>query len=116
MGDGRTRFADARGLKAYAGSAPVTRDSGKSVSVAARRAKNQRLAGVGYMWAFSAMAHSHRARAQYDRRGEAGDRHTAAQRNLFNRLIGCLHHCLSHRVPFNETVAFPTSQELHLAA
>lgn len=44
IGDDRTRFADARGLKAYAGSAPVTRASGKSVSVAARRVKNQRLA------------------------------------------------------------------------
>ncbi|MFG2983440.1 transposase [Streptomyces sp. NPDC048258] len=32
IGDDRTRFADARGLKAYAGSAPVTRASGKSVS------------------------------------------------------------------------------------
>ncbi|MFF0001425.1 transposase [Streptomyces avermitilis] len=31
IGDDRTRFADARGLKAYAGSAPVTRASGKSV-------------------------------------------------------------------------------------
>ncbi|MFE6497161.1 transposase [Streptomyces sp. NPDC057748] len=115
IGDDRTRFADARGLKVYAGSAPVTRASGKSVYVAARRVKNQRLAGVGYMWAFSAMVHSNGARAHYDRRRKAGDRHTAAQRNLFNRMIGWLHHCLSHRVPFNETVAFPTSQEPHLA-
>ncbi len=115
IGDDRTRFTDARGLKAYAGSAPVTRASGKSVSVAARRVKNQRLAGVGYMWAFSAMAHSDGARAHYDRRREAGDRHTAAQRNLFNRMIGCLHHCLTHRVPFNETVAFPPPGEPRLA-
>ncbi|GAA3028307.1 hypothetical protein GCM10010448_07880 [Streptomyces glomeratus] len=69
------------------------------------------MAGSGYMWAFSAMAHSAGARAHYDRRREAGDRHTAAQRNLFNRMIGCLHHCLAHRVPFNEAVAFPTTRE-----
>ncbi|MEU9222681.1 IS110 family transposase [Streptomyces sp. NPDC048376] len=118
IGDDRTRFADARGLKAYAGAAPVTRASGKSVSVVARRVKNQRLAGVGSMWAFSAMAHSDGARAHYDRRRQAGDRHTAAQRNLFNRMIGCLHHCLTHRVPFNEAVAFPATREpdLTLAA
>ncbi|WP_406227699.1 IS110 family transposase [Streptomyces anthocyanicus] len=118
IGDDRTRFADARGLKAYAGAAPVTRASGKSVSVVARRVKNQRLAGVGYMWAFSAMAHSDGARAHYDRRRQAGDRHTAAQRNLFNRMIGCLHHRLTHRVPFNEAVAFPATREpdLTLAA
>ena len=115
IGDDRSRFADARGLKAYAGAAPVTRASGKSVSVLARRVKNQRLAGVGYMWAFSAMAHSDGARAHYDRRRDAGDRHTAAQRNLFNRMIGCLHHCLAHRVPFDEAVAFPATPEPHLS-
>ncbi|PWI05236.1 IS110 family transposase [Streptomyces sp. NWU339] len=115
IGDDRSRFADARGLKAYAGAAPVTRASGKSVSVVARRVKNQRLASVGYMWAFSAMAHSDGARAHYDRRREAGDRHTAAQRNLFNRMIGCLHHCLTHRVTFDEAVAFPSRREPHLA-
>lgn len=115
IGDDRARFADARGLKAYAVSAPVTRASGKSVSVTARRVKNQRLASVGCMWAFSAMAHSIGARAHYDRRRAAGDRHTAAQRNLFNRMIGCLHHCLTHRVPFNEAVAFPTTREPRLS-
>lgn len=35
-----------------AGSAPVARASGKSVSVAAHRVKNQGLACVGDMWAF----------------------------------------------------------------
>lgn len=39
IGDDRSRFADARGPKAYAGAAPVTRASGKSVSVVARGSK-----------------------------------------------------------------------------
>jgi transposase len=107
-GDDRSRFADARALKAYAGAAPVTRASGKSVSVMARRVKNQRLAAVGYLWAFAALTASAGARAHYDRRREDGDRHTAAQRNLFNRFLGCLHHCLTERITYNETVAFPT--------
>ncbi|MEV5646544.1 IS110 family transposase [Streptomyces flaveolus] len=115
IGDDRSRFADAKSLKAYAGSAPITRASGKSVAVLARRVKNQRLAGVGYVWAFAAMAHSDGARAHYDRRREAGDRHTAAQRNLFNRMLGCLHHCLTHRVHYSETVAFPARSETQLA-
>lgn len=115
IGDDRSRFADAKGLKAYAGSAPITRASGKSVAVLARQVKNQRLAAVGYVWAFAAMAHSHGARAHYDRRREAGDRHTAAQRNLFNRMLGCLHHCLTHRVHYSEAVAFPTPSNLQLA-
>ncbi|MEU4099024.1 IS110 family transposase [Streptomyces sp. NPDC026673] len=109
IGDDRSRFADAKGLKAYAGSAPITRASGKSVAVLARRVKNQRLAAVGYVWAFAALTHSDGARAHYDRRREAGDRHTAAQRNLFNRMIGCLHHCLNQRLHYSEAAAFPTA-------
>lgn len=118
IGDDRSRFRDARGLKAYAGAAPVTRASGKRSTVLARRIKNQRLAGVGYVWAFAAMAHSDGARAHYDRRREASDRHTAAQRNLFNRLIGCLHHCLTQRIHYDETTAFPPPSKpaLQLAA
>ena len=56
IGDDATRFADARGLKAYAGAAPVTRASGKKLLVLHRKVKNQRLAGVGYLWTFAACA------------------------------------------------------------
>jgi transposase len=115
IGDDRSRFTDAKGPKAYAGTAPVARASGKSVAVLARRAKNQRLAAVGYVWAFAAMAHSHGARAHCDRHREAGDRHTAAQHNLFNRLIVCRHHCLTHRIGSSETAAFPAPSGTQLA-
>jgi transposase len=117
IGDDRSRFADARSLKAYAGAAPVTRASGKSLAVMARRVKNQRLAAVGYVWAFAALTASPGARTHYDRRREGGDRHTAAQRNLFNRFLGCLHHCLDKRLRYDETTAFPTrDQNLQAAA
>jgi transposase len=108
IGDDPTRFRDARALKAYAGSAPVTRASGKSRSVLHRRVKNQRLAATGYVWAFAALTASPGARAHYDRRRTTGERHIAAQRNLFNRLIGCLHHCLATAQPYDEQLAFPT--------
>jgi hypothetical protein len=107
IGDDRSRFADARSLKAYAGAAPVTRASGKSLTVIHRRVKNQRLAAVGYVWAFAALTASPGARAHYDRRRTAGDWHAAAQGNLFNRLLGCLHHCLDTRQTYNENLAFP---------
>jgi transposase len=117
IGDDRSRFGDPRGLKAFAGAAPITRASGKSLAVSARKVKNQRLAAVGYVWTFSAITASPGARAHYDRRREAGDRHSSAQRNLYNRLLGCLHHCLSNRVPYDETTAFPTKTlELAVAA
>jgi transposase len=94
IGDDRARFADARALKAYAGSAPVTRASGRSHVVTHRRIKNDRLAAVGYTWAFMAMTNSPPARAHYQRRKTHGDRHGAALRNLFNRMLGQLYHCL----------------------
>jgi transposase len=116
IGDDRSRFADARAVKAYAGAAPVTRASGKSLTVTYRRVKNQRLAAVGYVWAFAALTASPGARAHYDRRRTAGDRHTAAQRNLFNRLIGCLHHCLDTRQIYDENIAFPTNPDTGTSA
>src|SRR6266699_1435475 len=106
-GDDRSRFADAKGLKAYAGAAPITRASGKTLAVLHRRVKNQRLAAAGYIWAFAALTASPGARAHYDRRKTAGDRHAAAQRNLFARLLGCLHHCLLTGQHYDETTAFP---------
>ncbi len=58
IGDDRSRFADAKGLKAYADAAPVTRASGKTRSVTYRRVKNNRLAAAGCIWAFSALTAS----------------------------------------------------------
>jgi hypothetical protein len=36
-----------------------------------------------------------------------GDRHVAAQRHLFNKLIGQLYHCVQHRQTFDSAKAFP---------
>ncbi|MEU7901166.1 transposase, partial [Nonomuraea sp. NPDC049152] len=105
LGDDRTRFADARPLKAYAGSAPITRASGKSLVVHHRKVKNQRLAAAGYVWAFASLR-APGPRAHYDHRRAQGDRHSSALRNTFNRMLGCLHHCLQKGVPYNENVAF----------
>ena len=96
-----------KGLKAYAGAAPVTRASGKTTAVLHRRIKNQRLAAAGYLWAFSAITASPGARNHFDKRRAAGDRHAAAQRNLFGRLLGCMHHCLVTGQHYDEHTAFP---------
>jgi len=109
IGDDRSRFSDAKGLKAYAGAAPITRASGKTKSVTRRKVKNNRLNAAGYTWAFSALTASPGARAHYDRRKDAGDRHAAAQRNLFGRLPGCLHHCLITGQHYDEATAFPAA-------
>jgi len=107
IGDDRSRFTDARALRSYAGSAPVTRASGKSLIVMHRRVKNQRLAAAGYVWTFAALTKSSAARALYDKRRELGDRHASALRNLFNRYLSCLFHCLATRQTYDEAKAFP---------
>ncbi|MDG5807609.1 IS110 family transposase [Streptomyces ossamyceticus] len=110
IGDDRGRFADARGLKAYAGSSPITRASGKKSSITRRWVKNDRLNHAGYLWAFSALRASPGAMAHYRRRrDEHGDWHAAAQRNLFNRMLGQMFHCLQRRELFDENTAFPTA-------
>ena len=97
IGDSRARFADARDLKAYAGSAPITRASGRTTTITRRRIKNNRLAAAGFIWAFMAITNSPAARAHYDRRRAIGDRHAAALRHLFNRYLGQLSPLPRHR-------------------
>jgi transposase len=106
IGDSRARFADARDLKAYAGSAPITRASGRTTTITRRRIKNNRLAATGFIWAFMAITNSPAARAHYDRRRAAGDRHAAALRHLFNRYLGQLHHCLATSQAYDDAKAF----------
>ncbi|WP_330300720.1 IS110 family transposase [Streptomyces sp. NBC_00503] len=112
IGDDRKRFADARGLKAYADASPITRASGKKSSVTRRWVKNDRLNHAGYLWAFSTITSSPGAKTHYRRRrDDHGDWHASAQRNLFNRMIGQLYHCLQHGRLYDKALAFPTSHD-----
>lgn len=106
IGDDRKRFADARALKAYAGSAPVTRASGKSISIVHRRVKNDRLAAVGWVWATTLVVLPGPGQRHYRQRREHGDRHAPAVRHLFNKVLGQLHHCLQTRQPYDPVKAF----------
>lgn len=116
IGDDRDRFRDARGLKAFAGTAPVTRASGTKTSVTARVVRNKRLGQVGYLWAFSLLTASPGAREHYDRRREHGDKYAAACRNLANRYLGILHHCLQTGTTYDENRAFPPPADAESAA
>lgn len=111
VGDDREQFADARGLKAFAGTAPVTRASGTKTVVSARIVRNKRLGQVGYLWALSLLTTSPGARAHYDRRRERGDNYSAAARNLANRYLGILYHCLHTGQTYDESKAFPNMIE-----
>jgi transposase len=107
FGDDPTRFSDAASRRRYAGTAPITKASGKSRVVLLRRARNQRLAEACRWWAFNAMLHSPGTMAYYRRRRAAGDTHEAALRRLGSKLVGQLHHCLAHRELYREDIAWP---------
>jgi hypothetical protein len=106
IGDDRTRFADARALKAFAGSAPVTKASGRSIRIAHRHVKSNRLAAVGFVWAFVASGCQGPTRAHYLARRDHGDRHAAALRHLYNRMLGQLYHCLQTSQTYDPIKAY----------
>jgi transposase len=112
IGDDRSRFTQARGLKAFAGSAPITRASGKKTVGLHRHIKNRRLAAVGPIWALASLRASPGARRHFDTRRAAGDWNHQAQRHLFNKFLGQLHHCLQTSQHYDEHVAFPPPLQL----
>jgi transposase InsO family protein len=110
LGDDPQRFADARALRSFAGTAPIIRASGPSRMVSARRICNRRLGDTCHWWAFAAQTKSDDARAHYDQRRALGDTHNAALRNLANKLLATLWHCPQTSTPDNETSAWPVFQ------
>lgn len=116
VGDDPTRFASAQSLRAFAGTAPITRSSGRSRFVNARRVRNKRLDDACHWWAFSMLTKSPGARALYDRRRAAGDSHNAALRNLANKLLGRLWWCLQHEERWDEAAAWPDAPLAALSA
>jgi transposase len=112
FGDDRTRFAHAKARKSYAGTAPVTKASGKSRIVLARAARNRHLYDACHLWAFSSITGSAGARRYYSTLRQRGKTHHQALRSLANRWVGILHGCLAHRQTFSEAMAWPTSATL----
>jgi transposase len=111
FGDDPTRYANPKARKNDAGTAPITRASGKRQVVVARLARNRRLADPCYLWAFSALGASPGTGAYYDRLRAAGTTHQQALRALANRLVGILHGCLRHRTTYNELQAWPATNQ-----
>jgi hypothetical protein len=106
FGDAPNRYKDGKRRRCYAGTAPITRASGRRRVVLARFARNRRLADALYLWAFSALTRSAGARGLYDRQRGRGATHHQALRALANRLVGILHGCLQHHVTYSEKTAW----------
>ena len=115
FGDDPDRYACAKARKNYAGTSPITRESGKKRAVLARFVHNDRLIDALTAQAFGALRTSPGARAYYDRQRARGAGHNAALRQLANRLVGILHGCLKTGTLYNETTAWSHHAE-NLAA
>jgi transposase len=111
FGDDKTRYADAKARKNYAGTAPITRQSGKKKTVLARHIHNDRLIDALGLQAFAALNRSPGARAYYDQLRARGAGHRAALRQLGNRLVGILHGCLKTGSLYDEHKAWAHHQQ-----
>jgi transposase len=106
FGDDTTRYPDARARKNYAGTSPITRQSGKKKTVPARYVHNDRLIDALNRQALAALRASPGARAHYHQLPARGAGHHAALRQLGNRLVGILHGCLKTDTADNEATAW----------
>lgn len=111
FGDDRTRYVDARARRNYAGTSPITRASGTHRVVLARYARNERLFTACYLWAFASLTASPGARSYYDLHRSRGKTHNQALRALANRLVAILHGCLRHAHDYEESIAWPGTDQ-----
>ncbi|MFV2064808.1 MAG: IS110 family transposase, partial [Chloroflexota bacterium] len=77
----------------------------------ARYARNKRLFDACYQWALCALTASPGARAYYDAHDPGPRTAKVARRKLANKLVGILHGCLTHRTPYDESIAWPQASE-----
>lgn len=112
IGEDITQFDTPNGLQCYGGTAPVTRRSGRSEFVVARRlAHNHYLGTAVHQWAFCSLSRSTWAREFYDAKIAAGKSHHSALRALANRWLEILWHCLVKGIHYDETVHIRNRQQ-----
>ncbi len=81
---------DYHGLRAYAGVAPVTRQSGKKAAILMRYGCSLRLRNALYHWSRVSMQNDPRSRQHYDQLRNKGHSHGRALRGLADRLLALL--------------------------
>jgi transposase len=95
------RERDYESLRCYAGTAPVTKQSGKRRVVGMRQACSPRLRNAVFYWATSSLCCDSRSRRHYDTLRAAGHLHARALRGLADRLLGVLIALLKTHKPFD---------------
>ena len=106
FGDAPGRYASAKARKNYAGTSPITRQSGKMRTVHARFVHNDRLVDALHLQASCALLHDPHVRAYYDQLRTRDIGHNTALRQVANRLVGILHGCLKTNTRYDQTTAW----------
>lgn len=108
VGDG-SAFPSAAHIASYAGLAPATRQSGRSIKGEHQpRRGNRALKGALYLSAFASLRHPP-SRSYYDRKRAEGKSHTAALTCLARRRVDVLRAMLRDRQPYQAEHLDPTA-------
>jgi transposase len=102
IGADRAVFASAEALQSYAGTAPVTKQSGKSRQVHIRRMCDKVLRTTVHLWADQSRHFCAWAQAYYQRKREEGHGHATALRCLGQRWLKILFRMWQDQVPYDE--------------
>lgn len=103
-GDNRAEFDDPQALQCYAGTAPVSFQSGKMHRVRLRRACNHWFRAAVHLWADQSRRWCVWAQAYYQQKKAQGMAHAAALRCLGNRWLKILWRMWQDGTPYNEAL------------
>ena len=98
---------DYHALRAYGGTAPVTKQSGKKRFVVMRQACNARVRHALYHWARISTMVDSRSREQYQRLRRSGHTHGRALRGVADRLLAVLVAILKTGLPYDSALRNP---------
>jgi transposase len=101
-GDDRDRFDDTQSLQCYAGTAPVSYQSGQLHKVHFRRACDKYLRATVHLWANLSRTKCAWAEAYYQKKRSAGQSHACALRCLGQRWLKILWKMWQTRTPYDE--------------
>jgi len=111
IGDQRARFDQAEGMQAFAGTAPVTFQSGQIEKHLVRRACNPLLRAAVHLWADHSRHKCAWADAYYRAHREKGQSHACALRCLGQRWLKILWKIWQTRTPYDEALHMCNQQK-----
>lgn len=104
LGEHRDRFASAEGLQAFAGTAPVTFQSGQLRKVQLRRSCCHPLRATVHLWANLSRATCAWAQSYYQAHRQKGQSHACALRCLGQRWLKILWKMWQTKTPYDEAL------------